>query len=137
MQDNTYTFRGIVLAAAACAALAACGGGGDLENGVTALTVSPNAMTISSTSSTACVPGDGGTYFIYGGNSPYTIQNSLPAFMTPSTTQVNEVGGSFSVKLLGGCMSPGIINVTDAMGRLTTVSITYQPQQLAASPAPQ
>ncbi|WP_296226846.1 hypothetical protein [Ralstonia sp. UBA689] len=135
MQDNTHLFRGIFLTVAACAALAGCGGG-DMENGVTALTVSPNNTTITSPGAT-CPPTDAGSYFIYGGKSPYTVANSLPAFMTVSTSRVNDVGGSFSVKLLGGCITPGVINVTDAMGRLTTVSITYQAQQPTTTPLPQ
>lgn len=136
MQDNKHMFRGMFLAAAACTALAGCGGGGDLENGVTALTVSPSSTTITSPGST-CPPTDAGSYFIYGGTSPYTVANSLPAFMAVSTSRVNDVGGSFSVKLLGGCITPGVINVTDAMGRLTTVSITYQAQQPTTPPQPQ
>lgn len=135
MHNKNVSLRGAIATATLCAALSACGGGGDLENGVTALTVSPSTTTITSSGST-CPPTDAGTYFIYGGNSPYTVQNSLPAFMTISTSRVNDVGGSFSVKLLGGCMAPGIINVTDAMGRLTTVSITYQAQQ-PTPPQPQ
>jgi hypothetical protein len=135
MHNKNASLRGVLSAAMICTALSACGGGGDLENGVTALTVSPSTTTLTS-SSTTCPPADAGTYFIYGGTSPYTIQNALPAFMTVSTSRVSDVGGGFSVKLLGGCMSPGVINVTDAMGRLTTVSITYQAQQ-PATPTPQ
>lgn len=137
MQDNKHMFRGMVLAATACAALTGCGGGGDLENGVTDLTVSPNAVTVTSSSTTVCVPATAGSFFIYGGTSPYTIQNSAPAFMTVSTTSVGSVGGSFDVKLLGGCISEGVINVTDKFGRLAVVKVSNVLKQDATPATPQ
>ncbi|MHA6879953.1 hypothetical protein [Ralstonia pseudosolanacearum] len=123
MQDNKRMFRGMFLAATALTALAGCGGGGDLENGVTALQASPATASFAGPNTSTCYTGSGGRYFIYGGKAPYIIQNALPAFMTVSTTKVNDVGGSFDVTLLGACMTNGTINITDAMGRLVTVTI--------------
>lgn len=124
MQKNKHIFRGMFLAVAGCVALAGCGGGGDLENGVTALTVSPQTATFNGPDKNTCYKGNGGRYFIYGGTSPYTVQNTLPAFMTVSTTTVPNVGGSFDVTFLGGCINGGVINVTDSVGRLVAVTLT-------------
>ncbi|CAJ0693979.1 hypothetical protein R82526_04078 [Ralstonia mannitolilytica] len=137
MQDNNYVVRGMVLAFAASAVLTGCGGGGDLENGVTDLTVSPNATTVTSGSSTVCLPAPAGKFFIYGGTSPYTVQNSAPAYMTISTSRVEDVGGSFDVQLLGGCIADGVINVTDKFGRLAVVKITNQLKQDTTPVIPQ
>jgi len=131
----TFAYLGSGLSAVGAALfLSGCGGGGDLSDGVTDLTVSPNSATYVSAMPGVCPVGTGGRFFIYGGRSPYKVQNSLPAFMQVNPERVEHSGEAFDVTLLGGCIEGGIINVTDAVGRLVTVSITAQAKQGASQP---
>ena len=120
-----------VLLLATIGLLAGCGGGGDQNAGApTALSLSPSTVTFKSPAGTptgVCLGGGTATIYVYGGAAPYKINNSFPNYVLVNTTQVNDRGGSFTVTVGGGCLSPGIITVVDALSNYVTLTVNNNP----------
>ena len=111
--------------------LTACGGGGDQAAGSpTVFSLVPNTLTFkppAGTATGACTGGGTGQIFIYGGAAPYQINNTAPAYVTVSTNQVTDRGGSFTVTVTGGCLSAGQIVVVDNLNHIVTLTVTNSP----------
>jgi len=89
----------------------------------TQLLIVPNTVTITGPSTIECSSGVTATFFIFGGQPPYTITNTLPTYLQVSPTVVNASGSGFNVTTLGGCVTPATLSVTDAAGHTTTFTI--------------
>ncbi len=104
--------------------LASCGGGGNESGDRDLLQVLPESVTI--TGSGSCPSsGQGPQVFVYGGQPPYKLSNSVPEVVKLSATQLRNSGDSFTFTLEGGgCLDGMPIVIEDDMGRLATFSIT-------------
>jgi hypothetical protein len=108
---------------ASVAVLASCGGGGEDEAGAdVAFSISPAEVTQTWTTATCGAVDNVATVYVYGGAAPYQLNNTFPDVMKVDKSTVPK-NGSFTVSLLGGCFSPGIITVVDALGRTTNLTI--------------
>lgn len=102
--------------------LAACGGGGNESGDPELLRVFPES--VSFTGDGFCPGGQGPKVFVFGGQPPYKLSNTVPDAITLSTTRVSDSGGSFTFVLNGACMDNMPIVIEDDMGRLTSFSVT-------------
>jgi len=111
--------------------LASCGGGGDEEAGSpTAFSVSPSTVTFTAPTGTAagvCLAGGTSLIFVYGGTAPYRIDNTVPDYVSIDKTEVSDRGGSFTITVVGGCLSPGNINVVDKLDHVVTLTVNNKP----------
>ncbi len=102
--------------------------------------VSPTDVTFHGTRTDQCAgSGISATFFIFGGNAPYTISNTAPTAFTLSRDFVSFSGGSFTVTPTGQCFDSAAIIVRDSSGRTVTVTVsnkpgTTAPPTLAVSP---
>lgn len=97
------------------------------------LLVVPATVNITGPDNLTCSSGVTTSFFIFGGSPPFTISNTFPQFLTVTPTVVNSVGAGFNVTTLGGCITNGIIAITDALGHTTTVTVT---NALGSNPPP-
>ena len=116
-----YSLQWVVVLAGA-AMLNACGGGGDDSGSPTAFSVVPADITVTGGVGT-CGAGTVGQVFIYGGQPPYRIDNTVPAYVSINKTQVDHKGESFSVTFLGSCVDPGSIVIVDALDHQVTLTV--------------
>lgn len=123
--------KSTVLLVATLGLLAACGGGGDQNAGApTALTLSTNTLTFKPPAGTptgTCTGGGTAQIFVYGGAAPYRIDNGFPNYVMVTPSQVSDRGGSFTVTMVGGCLSPGSISVVDALSNIVTLTVNNNP----------
>lgn len=121
---KSILFAAVAPVLASAVLLSACGGGDDdLSGGLTAFSVQPTEITVSSpTGATTCAAGYVGKVFIFGGAPPYRLKNSFDTLVTLDKALVNNEGGDFSVTFTGGCMDPGTVIVEDSQRR--TISVT-------------
>lgn len=104
--------------------VAACGGGGNESGSPDQLQVLPEAVTITGRG-TCPSSGQGPQVFVYGGQPPYKLSNSVPEVVQLSTTRLRNSGDSFTFTLQGGgCLDGMPIVIEDDMGRLAAFSIT-------------
>ena len=120
-----------VLLLATVGFLAGCGGGGDQNAGApTALSLSSSTVTFKAPAGTptgVCFGGGIATIYVYGGAAPYQINNGFPNYLAVDPPQVKDRGGSFTVTVLGGCLSPGTITVVDALSNRVTLTVNNNP----------
>ena len=111
--------------------LAGCGGGGDDEAGSpTTFSVVPTTVSFKAPVGTpvgVCPGGGAQTVFIYGGAAPYKIDNTSPDAVAVDKTEVGERGGSFTVTVLGGCLTNVPIVVVDKLNKIVTFTINNGP----------
>jgi hypothetical protein len=88
------------------------------------LVVVPTTVTITGPDNQTCSSGVSVTYYIFGGQPPYTIRNTAPQFIAISPTVVQSAGGGFTVTTLGGCVDPATIPVTDSAAHTVTVTLS-------------
>jgi hypothetical protein len=132
---KTSNPKSYFLALLAGAALAACGGNGGDAGAPTPFQVVPTTTTFtapaaaSGTTSTTCFGGGTTQVFVYGGAPPYTIDNTVPAYVLVDRTSVGGPGGSFTISLLPldggatGCLDAGSIVVKDTLNRLVVFTV--------------
>jgi hypothetical protein len=112
------------------AVLTACGGGDMAAAGSpTVFSVVPSTITFTAPKGSAvgvCTSGGTADIYVYGGAAPYTINNTVPAYVSISTTQVDR-GGFFTVTIIGGCLSPGNIAVVDSLNHVVTLIVNNNP----------
>jgi len=76
----------------------------------------------------ACSVGQGPTIFLYGGQPPYKLKNSVPLGVSLDTTVVTGSGRGFTVTFINGaCFTNAPIVVEDDMGRILNVPLTNTP----------
>lgn len=127
-----------VAALAFVGVLAACGGGGDDEAGsLTSFNIQPATVTFTAPAGTAaglCVGGGSQDVFVYGGAAPYRIDNTLPDYVSVNKIEVGSPGENFTLTVLGGCVTNGLIVVRDKLGRQTTFTVNNAPTTAASAP---
>lgn len=110
--------------------LTACGGGEDEAGSLTAFSIVPSELTLTSGGAT-CDPepasSEGSRVYIYGGAAPYKLDNTFPDQVALSTNEVADRGGYFIVKFKGGCIDPGTVIVTDQNNRQVKLTLTHAP----------
>lgn len=107
------------------AALASCGGGGDVAGDTDDFFTTPSKFTWS-VSSCANSAGNETLFTIVGGTPPYRIHNSLPLYLSVDRVMATGKDPVFKVTTLGGCLDPGTITVLDYHSRTTVVEITVE-----------
>jgi hypothetical protein len=116
----------MTLMLASAGLMASCGGGGDDNAGsITALSVQPTDVSVSSGTGAggACASGATANIFVYGGAAPYRIDNPFPTHIGLNKTRVDNRGDSFTITFLGGCIDPGTLIIVDAMDRQVTLTV--------------
>ena len=88
------------------------------------LTLIPNMVTFTGSSSTRCGTGSADV-LIFDGKPPFTIQNTEPN-LTVSPLVVTDVGGKFTVTAFNPtlCLSGATVVVSDFEGRRATLTVT-------------
>ena len=111
--------------------LSACGGGGDAAAGSpTAFSVVPSSTTFTApvgTPAGVCLGGGTTQVFIYGGAAPYQINNTVPAYVSVDKTTVSDRGGSFTITVIGGCLTTGLVTVVDKLNNITNFTVNNKP----------
>lgn len=116
--------------------LAACGGGGDDAGSLTAFNIQPATVTFSAPAGTAagvCLGGGSQDVFVYGGAAPYKVDNTLPDYVSLNKTEVGSPGESFTLTVLGGCITNGTIVVRDKLGRQQVFTVNNAPTAAASA----
>jgi hypothetical protein len=103
-------------------ALAACGGGGEHAGPVDLRVVPDKAEVTGSTG--ICASGEINTFYVYGGEPPYTVKSTVPQGLTVSTAVVDKDGGSFVASVTGICLDKVQLVIQDREGRLITAEVT-------------
>ena len=88
------------------------------------LVVLPTTVKITGPDNQTCSSGFPSTYFIYGGQPPYTVSNSFPQAALISPTVVQNSGGGFTVTTQGVCVDPVTFIITDSAGHSVTVTLS-------------
>jgi hypothetical protein len=115
--------RTICAGAVLAGLLAACGGGGDNYIGPPdSILLTPASLTVQGPPD-ACAAGAAATVFVYGGDPPYDLKNSVPQAVVLDRSTVRRSGEGFTVTFLGACLQDMPIAVEDRMGRVTTLSL--------------
>ncbi len=87
--------------------------------------VSPTSVTFQGTRTDQCAgSGISASFFIFGGNAPYTVSNTAPTAFFVSPTTVSSSGGSFTVTPTGQCFDNAAVIVRDSSGRTVTVTVS-------------
>ncbi|HEX5684677.1 MAG TPA: hypothetical protein VFY73_11660 [Ideonella sp.] len=105
--------------------LSACGGGGNESGEPGAPYASPPAVGVKGGEGT-CYAGPGPTVFIYGGQPPYKLDNSLPQGMQVDKQVVTDSGQGFTITFNGQCMEAIPVTIEDDMGRVLAVPVTNE-----------
>lgn len=116
--------------------LAACGGGGDDAGSLVAFNIQPATVSFSAPASTpagVCVGGGSQDVFVYGGAAPYKVDNTLPDYVSVNKTEVGSPGESFTLTVLGGCITNGTIVVRDKLGRQQIFTVNNAPGTAASA----
>jgi hypothetical protein len=88
------------------------------------LLVIPDTVTITGPDRLTCSSGVPSTFFIFGGQPPYTISNTFPGSVLVSPTVVLTSGAGFTVTTTGACVDPVVIGITDSAGHTVTVRLS-------------
>jgi hypothetical protein len=91
------------------------------------LLVLPDTVTITGADNQTCSSGVATTFYIFGGQPPYTIVNTFPQFVLIAPTTVLTSGAGFTVTTNGSCVDPVQIPVTDSAGHTVSVELTNEP----------
>lgn len=105
--------------------LAACGGGGSLDDGQTPLRTDAKEVTLTSPTAT-CPPAPGGVIvYVFGGVAPYSLRNPLPEQVVLDKQSVANAGEGVRVTFAGGCLQSIPLTFVDKIGSTVSVSLTY------------
>ncbi|MBV2217487.1 MAG: hypothetical protein KUL84_09940 [Diaphorobacter sp.] len=114
----------LVLSCAAVFTLSGCGGGGSMDDGQTPLSVSPETVTLTS-STDVCLPAAGPTVFALGGTAPYSLRNPLPDAIGLSSDTIARSGEGVTITFKGGCMQAIPIVIIDSIGNTAIFRVNY------------
>ena len=114
----------LVLLCAAVFTLSGCGGGGSMDDGQTPLSVSPDSVTLTS-STGVCLPAVGPKVFALGGTAPYSLRNPLPDAIGLSSDTIARSGEGVTISFKGGCMQSIPIVFIDSIGNTATLEVNY------------
>lgn len=110
--------------AACVAALAGCGGGGNESGPPDSLYAAPANITVTGPQG-ACAVGAGPTVFVYGGQPPYKLDNSMPEGMQLDKQTVTDSGQGFTITFINNmCMESIPVTIEDDVGRVFSVPVT-------------
>jgi hypothetical protein len=98
-----------------------------LPSGANQLQVVPDTVTITGPDTLTCSAGVASTFYVFGGQPPYTISNSVPQFLRLGQTLVANSGGGFTLSTLGGCVTPATIAISDSAGHTATITLNNNP----------
>ena len=102
-------------------ALVGCGGGGNESGKPDLLYAAPEGVAVTGPLG-SCAIGTGPTVFVYGGQPPYKLDNSLPQGMQLDKQTVQDSGQGFTITFVNGVCMEGIpITIEDDMGRVLSV----------------
>lgn len=121
------TPRTLILYVATACLLAACGGGGSLDDGQTPLRTEGQSVTLQSATTSCPAVATGVTVFVFGGTPPYTLRNTVPQQVALSTTSIGNAGEGVSLRFLGGCLTNVPLVVVDKIGATVSVPLNYLP----------
>jgi len=94
-----------------------------VPGGTNQLQASPDTVTITGPDTLTCSTNVAASFFIFGGQPPYTVTNPFPQALTLQQTFVQNSGGGFTVVTKGVCVSPATLTIRDAAGHTTTVTL--------------
>jgi hypothetical protein len=118
--------RTTLLASCAAAWLAACGGGGNESEPYETMVASPSGVKVTG-SPTACAVGPGPTVYVFGGQPPYRLSNSVPGAMMLDRSVLSDRGDGFAVTFINGaCIEELPVVVVDANGQVLSVPFTNE-----------
>jgi hypothetical protein len=102
-----------ILVLATTAALASCGGGGDLGDGTQKLAASPSKIDLESPN---CNSIKGPLVTLYGGIPPYRLRTPYPNYIQLDKDYVENAGDTFSFSVRGACLTTIPIFIYDTNG---------------------
>ena len=94
-----------------------------VPGGANNLQVSPQTITITGPDNQTCSSNVAASFFIFGGQPPYTITNPFPQALTLQQSFVTQSGGGFTVITRGACVTPATLTISDAAGHTQTVTL--------------
>jgi hypothetical protein len=94
-----------------------------VPGGTNQLQASPDTVTITGPDTLTCSANVAASFFIFGGQPPYTVTNPFPQALTLQQTLVQNSGGGFTVITKGVCVTPATLTIRDAAGHTTTVTL--------------
>jgi hypothetical protein len=106
-------------------AMAGCGGGGE-HAGPVDLRVVPDKSEVTGPVG-SCFSGQINTFYVYGGEPPYTVKSTVPQGLQVSTPKVDSDGGSFVAFVTGICLDKVQLVIQDREGRLITAEVSNKP----------
>ena len=89
----------------------------------TQLEIVPTTVTITGPDTQTCSSGVSASFFVFGGQPPYTVTNPFPQALALFPNVVTSSGSGFTVTTTGACVDPATFPVTDAAGHTTTVDL--------------
>jgi hypothetical protein len=98
-----------------------------VAGGANQLQISPDTITITGPDTLTCSANVPASFFIFGGQPPYTISNPFPQALTLQQSFVQNAGGGFTVITKGVCVTPATLTIRDAAGHTTTVTLNNNP----------
>jgi hypothetical protein len=98
-----------------------------VPGGTNQLQASPDTVTITGPDTLTCSANVAASFFIFGGQPPYTVTNPFPQALTLQQTFVQNSGGGFTVVTKGVCVTPATLTIRDAAGHTTTVTLNNSP----------
>src|SRR4029079_11947509 len=87
------------------------------------LVIVPTDVNIEGPDNQTCSSGVSATYFIFGGQPPYTVVSGFPGAVLISPTVVTAQGQGFTVTTTGACLDPITFAITDAAGHTVVVTL--------------
>lgn len=91
------------------------------------LTVIPSTVTITGANNQVCSSNIVSTFYVFGGQPPYTISNPFSQALQVSPLVVTASGKGFNVTTRGLCVNPATLAITDAAGHQTTITLNNNP----------
>ncbi len=98
-----------------------------VPGGTNQLQISPDTVTITGPDTQTCSANVAASFFIFGGQPPYTVTNPFPQALTLQQTFVQNSGGGFTVITKGVCVTPATLTVRDAAGHTATATLNNNP----------
>jgi hypothetical protein len=94
-----------------------------IPGGESQLQVSPTTVTITGPDNQTCSSNVAASFFIFGGQPPYTVSNPFPQALTLQQSVVAASGGGFTVITRGACVTPATLTINDSVGHTSTVTL--------------
>jgi hypothetical protein len=90
------------------------------------LVVLPNTVTFTGPDTQTCSSNVSSTFYVFGGQPPYTVVQAFPQALLLSPSVITASGGGFTVTTLGACFTNNTFIITDALGHSATATATSQ-----------